>query len=148
MTSKKLLRISLLVAWLCLTVFLSLQVGDSSSRLSNWIALRMVNFFGLSVRMDVFHATAEEIDNIKSRLDVQGVDIIYEDERGSNCLRSDLFCGCAVRWSNAGASKWSNLRNAGLGVKSSGCRNRLISRSADVVRSIKLPLGFRAAFSW
>ena len=73
MTTKKLLRISLLVAWLCLTVFLSLQVGDSSSRLSNWIALRIVNFFGLSVRVDVFHTVLREAAHFVMHLILAGL---------------------------------------------------------------------------
>lgn len=73
MTTKKLLRISLLVAWLCLTVFLSLQVGDSSSRLSNWIALRIVNFFGLSVRVDVFHTVLREAAHFVMHLVLAGL---------------------------------------------------------------------------
>ena len=73
MTSKKLLRISLLVAWLCLTVFLSLQVGDSSCRLSNWIALRVVNCFGLSVRVDVFHTVLREAAHFVMHLILAGL---------------------------------------------------------------------------
>lgn len=57
MATKKLARICLLLVWLALTLYLSLQPGTESGATSSWLAKRVADIFGIStVHFKEFHA--------------------------------------------------------------------------------------------
>ena len=62
MATKKLVRTGLLIAWLALTIYLSLQPGTESGETSRWLARRVADIFGISTaQFGSFHAWLREM---------------------------------------------------------------------------------------
>ncbi len=62
MATKKLVRTGLLLAWLALTLYLSLQPGTESGVTSSWLAKRVADIFGISTaHFSSFHALLRDM---------------------------------------------------------------------------------------